>query len=226
MIVSCAVAIALDTHMGGWRVIRTLGKGSVDIKSPQAVAAERRVTSVRLPLDRMRHVKRAFDVELNDVVFAIMSGALRDYLQDREGIPDRPLVAQVPLSTRVKRKGGGSEFGNQVTTVAVSLATDISDPVERMNASFRNSQGSKEMTKALSAHQTMGLTETTPPGLMALGVSSLCRQPFEQPNRPTQCSDLQRAGPGPPLLSRRRARRAGDSPLDGARWRGIEHHLL
>lgn len=40
VVVSCAVAIALGTYMGGWRVIRTLGKGLVDIESPQGLAAE------------------------------------------------------------------------------------------------------------------------------------------------------------------------------------------
>jgi len=37
---SCAVAIALGTHIGGWWVIRTLGKGLVEISSPQGMAAE------------------------------------------------------------------------------------------------------------------------------------------------------------------------------------------
>jgi inorganic phosphate transporter, PiT family len=40
VIICCAVAIALGTYVGGWRVIRTLGKGLVDIKSPQGMAAE------------------------------------------------------------------------------------------------------------------------------------------------------------------------------------------
>ena len=40
IIVSCAVAIALGTYIGGWRVIRTLGKGLVEIESPQGMAAE------------------------------------------------------------------------------------------------------------------------------------------------------------------------------------------
>ncbi len=40
VILSCAVAIALGTYLGGWRVIRTLGKGLVEIKSPQGMAAE------------------------------------------------------------------------------------------------------------------------------------------------------------------------------------------
>ncbi|MFF0392921.1 anion permease [Kitasatospora sp. NPDC004615] len=40
VILSCAVAIALGTYIGGWRVIRTLGKGLVEIESPQGMAAE------------------------------------------------------------------------------------------------------------------------------------------------------------------------------------------
>jgi PiT family inorganic phosphate transporter len=37
---SCALAIGLGTYIGGWRVIRTLGKGLVEIESPQGLAAE------------------------------------------------------------------------------------------------------------------------------------------------------------------------------------------
>ncbi len=37
---ACAVAIALGTYIGGWRVIRTLGKGLVEIESPQGMSAE------------------------------------------------------------------------------------------------------------------------------------------------------------------------------------------
>jgi PiT family inorganic phosphate transporter len=40
VILSCALAISIGTYMGGWRVIRTLGKGLVEIESPQGMAAE------------------------------------------------------------------------------------------------------------------------------------------------------------------------------------------
>jgi phosphate/sulfate permease len=40
VIVSCALAMAAGTYLGGWRIIRTLGKGLVEIKSPQGMAAE------------------------------------------------------------------------------------------------------------------------------------------------------------------------------------------
>ena len=38
--VSCAVAIALGTYLGGWRIIRTMGRGLVDITPPQGTAAQ------------------------------------------------------------------------------------------------------------------------------------------------------------------------------------------
>ncbi len=37
---ACALSIALGTYLGGWRIIRTLGKGLVEIESPQGMAAE------------------------------------------------------------------------------------------------------------------------------------------------------------------------------------------
>jgi inorganic phosphate transporter, PiT family len=40
VILCCGLAIALGTYVGGWRVIRTLGKGLVEIEAPQGMAAE------------------------------------------------------------------------------------------------------------------------------------------------------------------------------------------
>ena len=40
VILGCALAMASGTYLGGWRIIRTLGKGLVEIKSPQGMAAE------------------------------------------------------------------------------------------------------------------------------------------------------------------------------------------
>ncbi|KAA0024370.1 inorganic phosphate transporter [Antrihabitans cavernicola] len=40
VIFACAFAIAAGTYLGGWRIIRTLGKGLVEIEAPQGMAAE------------------------------------------------------------------------------------------------------------------------------------------------------------------------------------------
>lgn len=130
------------------------------------LSMQRRVASTSLSLDRVVAVKNAFGVKVNDVVLAIISAALRDYLHTRNELPDRPLVAQVPVSTHTE----ASTAGNQMTSTTVRLATDIADPVERLTAIYQSSRGAKQMAKTLSDHQLVGLTETTPPGLLGLAV--------------------------------------------------------
>jgi diacylglycerol O-acyltransferase / wax synthase len=133
-----------------------------------AISAQRRVSSVTLPLQRLKNVKRAFDVKLNDVVLAIVSGALRGYLHDRDGLPDRPLLSLVPISTRTDSTRDGDQFGNQISIMTVSLATDVTDPADRIKAIYRSSQGAKEMNKALRAHEIIALSETMTPGMAGL----------------------------------------------------------
>lgn len=91
----------------------------------------RRCAAQSWPLDRVKAVKDAAGVSLNDVVLAMCAGALREYLDDNDALPDTPLVAMVPVSLRTDRDSVG---GNMVGAVLCNLATHLDDPADRLNA--------------------------------------------------------------------------------------------
>lgn len=102
---------------------------------------------------------KAFGATLNDVVLAIVSGALRRYLGEHEALPARPLVAAVPVSLRGE---GNQDMNNQVSMMLMKLGSDEEELPARMRAIM---QASAKMKKTVSNVKSILPTE-----LPSLGV--------------------------------------------------------
>jgi diacylglycerol O-acyltransferase len=94
-----------------------------------AITPHRRVAVRSVALEDIKAIKKAGST-VNDVVMAVCAGALRQYLLDRQALPDRALVAMVPVSIRT-----GAELDpwtNRVSAMFPLLPTATPDPVDRL----------------------------------------------------------------------------------------------
>ncbi|WP_156767184.1 wax ester/triacylglycerol synthase family O-acyltransferase [Mycobacterium sp. E796] len=119
------------------------------------IGGARRCAAQSWPLDRIKAIKNAAGVSVNDVVLAMCSGALRAYLIDYDGLPDAPLVAMVPVSLR---NDSDSVGGNMVGAVLCNLATHLDDPAQRLQAIHSSMRANKKVMSQLPRAQAMALS--------------------------------------------------------------------
>ena len=132
------VARALSEAVGeGLRTAGTRMLGGSSLKpAPKtifntSITNQRSFATLSMPLADLKQLARHHEGTLNDVLMALCSTALRNFLEERSNLPSEPLVAAVPVSLREK---GDKSMNNQVTMMLVSLATDLDDSAERLRA--------------------------------------------------------------------------------------------
>jgi len=95
-----------------------------------------------LPLADVKRVRSAFPhVTVNDILFALVTGTMRDYLAAHDDLPEGPLRATCPASIRVPGAEAGQ--GNHITTMWIDLPVHVTDPAERLAAVSANATAAK-----------------------------------------------------------------------------------
>jgi WS/DGAT/MGAT family acyltransferase len=130
------------------------------------IGSHRRFLWVRSDLAQMKRVKDALGGTVNDVVLAVVTGGVRDWLHGRgirtEGLE---LRAQVPVSIRAADEHG--QLGNRLAVMRAPLPVYIADPVRRLHTVTQAMQGLKQSKQALGAEVITRFNDFAPPTLLA-----------------------------------------------------------
>jgi len=153
------------------RALRDAGRSvTLPMSAPRtalngSITASRAVALTTVPLADVREVAESFDFKINDVIMAMCAGALRTWLRDAGDLPDRPLVAAVPVAVG---DGSARRTGNRVSVMFAALPTDLADPRARINA-VRTEMRNAKATHADVGPDTLGaLAEALPWNVVGL----------------------------------------------------------
>jgi diacylglycerol O-acyltransferase len=146
----------------GWNFANPAPKVPLNVE----IGSHRRYVWVRSDLDHFKRVKNELGGTVNDVVLAVVAGALRDWLRGRgvrtEGLE---LRAQVPVSIRASDERG--ELGNRLAVMRAALPVYIADPVRRLESVSQAMRGLKQSKEALGADVISRFNDFAPPTLLA-----------------------------------------------------------
>jgi diacylglycerol O-acyltransferase len=137
-----------------------------------SISGRRNIAYAQLDLEDVKKVKDHFGVKVNDVVMALVSGVLRQYLVDRDALPEAALVASVPVSVHGKSDRPGR---NQVSAMFSSLHTQIADPVERLKAIAEANSIAKQHSSAIGASLLQDWSQFAAPAVFGIAMRLYAR---------------------------------------------------
>jgi diacylglycerol O-acyltransferase len=149
---------AADGLTGLWEVTWNLARPAPKVPFNTEIGASRSFCWANFELAEFKHVKDALGGTVNDVTLAVVAGALRHWLLERDvSVDGLELKALVPVSIRTENEHG--ELGNKLTAMRGPLPVGIEDPVERLRAVTTAMDALKVSKQPLGAEAIWGLND-------------------------------------------------------------------
>lgn len=139
------------------------------------LTSERSIAFAQLSLEDVKTVKNRCEVKVNDVVLALCAGALRGYLEGRDELPAKPLIAVVPASVHGQSDRPGR---NQLSGMFCNLHTDIEDSWERLQAIGESTGRAKEHSTSLGPTLLVDLAQSVTRTMFSALLGLLARTPL------------------------------------------------
>jgi len=169
------------TAAGVLAMARTVSRSAPDSPLNVQIGEQRRYGTADSLLDDYKAIRKTHGGTINDVVLAVVTGALRQWLMTRgEAVGGTSVVrAMVPVSIRTEDQSGA--LGNRVSSYLVDLPVGEKSPVMRLHQISYAMKGHKETGQAVGADAIIGVAGFAPPTLHSLGArvaSGLSRRLF------------------------------------------------
>lgn len=123
----------------------------------QRIGTSRHLAFASFDKGRFAKIAKHFGATTNDVLLAVCAGALRAYLQGQNALPNKPLIAFVPISLR----RDGSAVGNQLSFILANLATHEPDPATRLAVISASVNDGKQRFSRMSPAQVVNYSLLT-----------------------------------------------------------------
>ncbi len=168
-----------------------------------------------LDINELNRIRSLFpSTTINDLVLTVIAGGLREYLKDKNELPDCAMRALAPINVRTEKES--SHAGNEISLMSLTLPVQVEDPLERLLVVNRFSSKAKATQNKLGSRNISELTKNLPAAYLtyvnrALGTSSAQKIVGRLGN--TVITNV----PGPSielnLLGARLVRMAGTAPI-------------
>ncbi len=158
------------TVRGSINVLKNMKNRVIDVPYPfltqrtvfnRSLSPRRSFASTSLPLSELKAVKSAAGVTLNDVVLAMVAGALNRFFDERGEHLYKPLMASVPMAVATAGKAPRTA-GNRVANLFTSLCNDVTNPLLRLQMIHTVTAQSKEVQEQLGLDTLMDWSEAVP----------------------------------------------------------------
>ena len=152
---------------------RTASRRAPGLPLNADISTQRRFAVARTDLEEYRRIRTAHDCTVNDVVLAVIAGALRSWLLSR-GEPvvgSSSVRAMVPLSVRGEGDvpSSAGSLGNRVSSFLVDLPVGEPSPTVRLHQVAHGMREHTDAGRSVGAEALVRLGGFAPPTLHALG---------------------------------------------------------
>jgi WS/DGAT/MGAT family acyltransferase len=129
------------------------------------LSRQRSFAFASIPLSPLRDAKKHFDVTMNAVLLELVASSLRKGLIAHGDLPEEPVVGLCPVSLR---QDGDQSFGNQISSMPVSLATNLEDAPGRLAAIHSSAEAAKRRLEGGAFETLAALGECLVPGVLRM----------------------------------------------------------